>query len=136
MSRADDYPDEEWIAILASRELRYPSTMDINKMLNDLRMELEQVSEAIVVLERLSLGQGKRRGRPPKWMTEVKPLGRAATANSPRSPVCPSKEGIMSPAVSCPDLGACEPMLPYGSYNQIKIVAGYEAYMEKLESRV
>jgi hypothetical protein len=57
-------------------ELRYPSKMDINKMLSDLRMEREQISEAIMVMERLSLGQGKRRGRPPKWMTELKGRGR------------------------------------------------------------
>jgi len=31
-------------------KLRYPSNVDINKMLNDLRMEREQLSEAILVL--------------------------------------------------------------------------------------
>jgi len=39
-------------------ELRHPSKMDMDKMLNDLRMEREQISEAIMVMERLSLGQG------------------------------------------------------------------------------
>jgi hypothetical protein len=39
--------------------------MDINKMLAELRTERVQVEEAIVVLERLASGQGKRRGRPP-----------------------------------------------------------------------
>jgi hypothetical protein len=59
--------------------------MDINKMLNDLRMEREQISEAIMVMERLSLGQGKRRGRPPKWMTEVKRRGRPkGSKNKPK----------------------------------------------------
>jgi len=66
-------------------ELSYPSKMDINKMLNDLRMEREQISEAIMVMERLSLGQGKRRGRPPKWMTEVKRRGRPkGSKNKPK----------------------------------------------------
>jgi len=50
--------------------------MDINKMLAELRAEREQVEEAIIVLERLALGQGKRRGRPPAWMTTVKRRGR------------------------------------------------------------
>lgn len=50
--------------------------MDINKMLEELRAEREQVEQAILVLERLARGQGKRRGRPPKWMTEVKRRGR------------------------------------------------------------
>ena len=50
--------------------------MDINKMLAELRAEREQVEEAIIVLERLARGQGKRRGRPPAWMTTVKRRGR------------------------------------------------------------
>jgi hypothetical protein len=50
--------------------------MDINKMLAEIRQERDQLDEAIAVLGRLSLGQGKRRGRPPKWMTAVKRRGR------------------------------------------------------------
>jgi hypothetical protein len=45
-------------------------------MLAELRAERDQVIEAITVLERLSVGRGKRRGRPPKWMSEVKRRGR------------------------------------------------------------
>jgi hypothetical protein len=43
--------------------------MDVLKMLADLRQEREQVEEAIVTLERLARGRGKRRGRPPAWMS-------------------------------------------------------------------
>jgi hypothetical protein len=39
--------------------------MDIFKMLSDLRQEREQIDEAIIALERLAQGHGKRRGRPP-----------------------------------------------------------------------
>jgi hypothetical protein len=39
--------------------------MDILKMLSDLRQERDQIDEAIVALERLAQGHGKRRGRPP-----------------------------------------------------------------------
>ena len=46
--------------------------MDILKMLAELRQEREQVEEAILVIERLALGQGKRRGRPPAWMVAAK----------------------------------------------------------------
>ncbi len=46
--------------------------MDILKMLEELRNEREQVEEAILTLERLAAGRGKRRGRPPAWMTAVK----------------------------------------------------------------
>jgi len=50
--------------------------MDVTKMLTDLREEREQIEEAIISLERLARGRGKRRGRPPAWMTEVKKRGR------------------------------------------------------------
>lgn len=43
--------------------------MDVNKMLVELRQEREQIEEAIIILERLARGRGKRRGRPPLWMT-------------------------------------------------------------------
>jgi hypothetical protein len=51
--------------------------MDILKLLGELRQERAQVEEAILVLQRLSLGQGKRRGRPPAWMA-------AAAVNAPK----------------------------------------------------
>jgi hypothetical protein len=50
--------------------------MDINQMLADLRLERERLVESIAVLERLAAGHGKRRGRPPKWMTATKRRGR------------------------------------------------------------
>lgn len=50
--------------------------MDINKMLAELRTEREQLEEAIMTLERLARGRGKRRGRPPAWMSQVKRRGR------------------------------------------------------------
>jgi hypothetical protein len=60
--------------------------MDINKMLAELRTEREQVEEAIIVLERLARGQGKRRGRPPAWMTTVKRRGRPpGSKNKPKA---------------------------------------------------
>jgi hypothetical protein len=39
--------------------------MDIEHMLTVLRQELEHLDAAILVIERLAVGQGKRRGRPP-----------------------------------------------------------------------
>jgi hypothetical protein len=50
--------------------------MDLTKMLAELRAEQEQVEQAILVLERIARGQGKRRGRPPKWMSGIKRRGR------------------------------------------------------------
>lgn len=64
--------------------------MDVSKILSELREERVQIEEAILSLERLARGRGKRRGRPPAWMSEVtaKRRGRPpgsknkATANS------------------------------------------------------
>ena len=46
--------------------------MDVQKMLVELRQEREQIEEAILTLERLARGRGKRRGRPPAWITAAK----------------------------------------------------------------
>src|SRR5581483_9518881 len=45
--------------------------MDINRMLSELREERENIEQAILVLERIAQGSGKRRGRPPKWMAAI-----------------------------------------------------------------
>jgi hypothetical protein len=45
--------------------------MDVSKILSELREERVQIEEAILSLERLARGRGKRRGRPPAWMSEV-----------------------------------------------------------------
>ena len=44
--------------------------MDIAKMISELRVERESIEQAIIALERVARGSGKRRGRPPKWMSE------------------------------------------------------------------
>jgi len=59
--------------------------MDVIKMLADLRQERDQLEEAILTLERLARGRGRRRGRPPAWMTELKRRGRPPGAkNKPK----------------------------------------------------
>jgi len=50
--------------------------MDVTKILEELRAERVQIESAIESLERLALGRGRRRGRPPGWMTEAKRRGR------------------------------------------------------------
>lgn len=52
--------------------------MDVMKILGELRQEREQIEEAILSLERLARGRGRRRGRPPAWMVEAKKRGRPA----------------------------------------------------------
>jgi len=61
------------------------SAMDIAKMLAELKTEREGVEQAILVLERIASGRGKRRGRPPKWMTGAKRRGRPlGSKNKPK----------------------------------------------------
>ena len=43
--------------------------MDVSKILAELKAEREQIEEAILSLERLARGRGRRRGRPPAWMS-------------------------------------------------------------------
>lgn len=59
-------PEKVWDAILGVH-------MDILKILNELKAQREQIDQAILTIERLATGRrGKRRGRPPKWMTAAK----------------------------------------------------------------
>jgi hypothetical protein len=46
--------------------------MDTGQILQDLRRQRDQLDEAILALERLAAGTGKRRGRPPKWLAAAK----------------------------------------------------------------
>jgi DNA invertase Pin-like site-specific DNA recombinase len=60
--------------------------MDVVKMLAELRQEREHIEEAILTLERLARGRGRRRGRPPSWMTEIKRRGRPpGSKNKPKT---------------------------------------------------
>jgi hypothetical protein len=50
--------------------------MDINKMLAELKVEREQLEEAMMILENFARLRGRRRGRPPAWMSQTKRRGR------------------------------------------------------------
>jgi hypothetical protein len=68
--------------------------MDITNMLAELRTQKEQLDQAIIALEHLARGTGKRRGRPPKWLSETK-------GDTPESPDSASpkqrKKRMLSP---------------------------------------
>ena len=51
--------------------MREELILDVDKMLAELRLEREQIEEAILTLERLARGRGRRRGRPPAWLKEA-----------------------------------------------------------------
>jgi hypothetical protein len=60
--------------------------MDISKMLEELRAERDGINQAILVMERLAAGQGKRRGRPPAWMKDVMVKRRGRPPGSKNKP--------------------------------------------------
>ncbi len=66
--------------------------MDLARVLYELRRELENLDAAIRSLERLQQ-TGKRRGRPPRWLADLKdtesenpPASRAARTPPSRKP--------------------------------------------------
>jgi hypothetical protein len=56
--------------------------MDVTKILAELKEERVQIEEAILSLERLARGRGRRRGRPPLWMSEDGPKRRGRPPGS------------------------------------------------------
>jgi len=47
--------------------------MDVHAVLKVLHQEREFLTQAIVTLEILARGKGKRRGRPPRWLRDGRP---------------------------------------------------------------
>jgi hypothetical protein len=86
----DENPDYVGRPIGQSPRIRYPSMMEIHKILAELKEERDQLNEAILSLERLITGQGKRRGRPPLWLTNATVLPPKAT-DGPMPPGSNSK---------------------------------------------
>ena len=71
--------------------------MDITKMLAELRQESQQIEEAILSLERLARGRGKRRGRPPAWMSQ-QPKRRGRPPGSKNKPKTEARGGSKAAA--------------------------------------
>jgi len=59
--------------------------MDINRILVELKAERDQIEMAIISLERLLAGRGKRRGRPPAWLSQIKAAGPRRRGRPPGS---------------------------------------------------
>lgn len=59
--------------------------MDVQKMIVELRQEREQIEEVILALQRMTLGQGRRRGRPPAWMSAAQTDGPKRRGRPPGS---------------------------------------------------
>jgi hypothetical protein len=70
--------------------------MDVSKILQELRDERQQIEEAIVSLEKLARGRGRRRGRPPAWMSEI--TGAPTVKRRGRPPGSKNKTAVVAPA--------------------------------------
>ena len=46
--------------------------MNLIKMIEELRQERRSLDEVLMALENLAAGRGRRRGRPPAWMTALR----------------------------------------------------------------
>ncbi len=46
--------------------------MDVHAILKELHQERELLNQAILTLEILVRGEGKRRGRPPRWLRKAR----------------------------------------------------------------
>jgi hypothetical protein len=60
--------------------------MDVMKVLAELRQEHQQLEEAIITLERLARGRGKRRGRPPAWLKTASAAAADSAASASSTP--------------------------------------------------
>jgi hypothetical protein len=67
--------------------------VDVDKMLAELRMEREQIEEAILTLERLARGRGRRRGRPPAWLKDAQTAIAEEVAKDEAGPTTPKRRG-------------------------------------------
>ena len=69
--------------------------MNYLQILEELRSERDMVDHAIAVLERLSVGAPRRRGRPPRWLAErKKEITAGEPISIPSAPVGPDGEPI------------------------------------------
>ena len=67
--------------------------MDVDKMLAELRLEREQIEEAILTLERLARGRGRRRGRPPAWLKNAASAVEAEAGEAVAAEAEPKRRG-------------------------------------------
>jgi hypothetical protein len=67
--------------------------MDVSKILSELKEERQQIEEAILSLERLARGRGRRRGRPPSWMSEITAKRRGRPPGSKNKTVTQAPKG-------------------------------------------
>lgn len=60
--------------------------MDLVRVLDELKNERALIERSILVLERLAGGHPKTRGRPPRWLTDLKQKPRGRPKGSKNKP--------------------------------------------------
>ena len=50
--------------------------MDAHKILNELYQERQRLDEAILALEQLATNAPRKRGRPPKWLSDARKMAK------------------------------------------------------------
>ena len=58
--------------------------MDLNRIIQDLKVERDRLAAAIECLEQLAAGRARKRGRPPKWLSERGERTQPSNADAPK----------------------------------------------------
>ena len=74
--------------------------MDVSKILAELQAERAQIEEAILTLEKLVRGRGKKRGRPPAWLAEADAPKRRGRPPGSKNKVEPAAAAAVGKAVA------------------------------------
>lgn len=82
--------------------------MDVARILAELRAERAQLEEAILSLERLARGRGKRRGRPPAWLEPEDNNGAPPAPDAPRRRGRPPGSKNKNPAARAAETSAAD----------------------------
>ena len=59
--------------------------MDLNRIIQDLKAERDVLAAAIECLEQLAAGRGRKRGRPPSWLSERTEGTQPGNADAPEN---------------------------------------------------
>jgi hypothetical protein len=59
--------------------------VDLNTIIEKLKAERDALAAAIECLEQLAAGRARKRGRPPKWLSERGEGTQSSTADAPKN---------------------------------------------------
>jgi hypothetical protein len=59
--------------------------VDLNRIIQDLKVERDRLAAAIECLEQLAAGRARKRGRPPKWLSERGEGTQPSNADAPKN---------------------------------------------------